>query len=63
MGEFSTLHWITLFLVPIVFAGNILGIIRGVKNSSILHVFLSLFIPIYGLFYFFMSKKIIIGLK
>ena len=44
--------YILLILPPV------LGVIRGVKNQSIPHTIASVFIPLYGLFYFFVSKKI-----
>jgi len=34
-----------------------MGIIRGVKNSSIPHTLLSVFIPAYGVIYFFAGKR------
>jgi hypothetical protein len=38
--------------------GSIMGIVRAVRNSSILNVILSLLIPIYGLIYFFAWQTI-----
>lgn len=54
MGSFSIVHWLILIVM---LASPVLGIIRGVKNSSILNVLLSVFIPIYGLIYFFVAKR------
>jgi hypothetical protein len=34
-----------------------MGVIRGVKNSSIPHALLSVLIPAYGLIYFFVGKR------
>jgi hypothetical protein len=44
-------------IVFLVFGSPIMGVIRGVKNSSILNALLSVFIPVYGLIYFFTGKR------
>jgi hypothetical protein len=49
MGSLSILHWLAVLLV---FGSPIMGIIRGVKNSSIPHTLLSVFIPAYGVIFF-----------
>jgi hypothetical protein len=54
MGSLSIFHWLTVFLI---FGSPIMGVIRGVKNSSIPHALLSVFIPAYGLIYFFAGKR------
>jgi hypothetical protein len=36
----------------------IMGIVRGVKNGSVLNALLSFAIPLYGLIYFFAAKRI-----
>jgi hypothetical protein len=54
MGSLSIFHWLIVFLV---FGSPIMGVIRGVKNSSIPHAVLSVFIPAYGFFYFFAGKR------
>ena len=54
MGSLSILHWLAVLLV---FGSPIMGIIRGVKNSSIPHALLSVFIPAYGFIYFFAGKR------
>jgi hypothetical protein len=46
-------HWLIIFIF---FGSQIMGIIRGVKNSSVLNALLSASIPIYGLIYFFAGK-------
>lgn len=53
MGSLSIWHWVVVILM---FASPILGIIRGVQNSSALHAILSAFIPLYGIFYFFLAR-------
>ena len=45
-----------LFGLILVF-GQVLGIIRGVKNGSKLHSLLSFFLPLYGIIYFFLGKR------
>ena len=57
MDSLSPLHWLILVTVIVVWAGPMLGVFRGVKNGSILHSLLSVFIPVYGLVYFFMGKR------
>jgi hypothetical protein len=54
MGSLSIWHWVVVILV---FASPILGIVRGVKNSSALNAILSAFIPVYGIVYFFAAKQ------
>jgi hypothetical protein len=52
MGSLSMWHWILIFGIS-----SIMGIIRAVKNSSILNGLLSWFIPGYGFIYFFVGKR------
>ena len=54
MGSLSIIHWLIVFVV---IGSPIMGVIRGVKNSSILHAVLSVIIPVYGLIYFFAGKR------
>jgi len=54
VGSFALLHWV---IVIIILAGPIMGIVRGVKNSSVLNSIVSVFIPIYGIVYFFAAKR------
>jgi hypothetical protein len=54
MGTLSIWHWL---IVIVMFASPIMGIVRGVQNSSVLNALLSVFIPIYGLIYFFAAKQ------
>jgi len=54
MGAFSIVHWLIIFVI---IGGPLLGIIRGVQNSSILNALLSLVIPFYGLVYFFVARR------
>ena len=68
MESFSWLHWLIVWFVfskivvnivsELLFvASPVLGIIRGVKNSSILHPLLSIVIPMYGIVYFSVGRK------
>lgn len=50
MGSVSIWHWV---VVLVFLASPIMGIVRGVRNSSVLHALLSVLIPLYGLIYFF----------
>jgi len=54
MGSLSIWHWL---IVLITFGSPIMGIIRGVRNSSVLNAVLSAFIPVYGLIYFLVGKR------
>jgi hypothetical protein len=45
-------HWTIILGVSF-----IMGIIRAVKNSSILNAVLSVFIPVDGFIYFFVAKR------
>jgi hypothetical protein len=38
-------------------ASPILGIIRGVKNGDVIHAVVSMFVPFYGLIYFFSATQ------
>ena len=49
----SIFHWL---IVIVALASPIMGIVRGVKNSSILNAILSAFIPIYGLVTFSQAR-------
>ena len=51
---FSIVHWLVMFVI---IGGPVLGIIRGVQNSSILNSLLSFVIPIYGIVYFFVARR------
>jgi hypothetical protein len=54
MGSFSIWHWLIVILT---IAGPVMGVIRGVRNASILHALLSMFIPLYGIIYFFVAMR------
>jgi hypothetical protein len=56
MESFSILHWIMMILVVAMAASPILGIVRGVQNGAILHALASVFLPVYGLIYFFAAR-------
>ena len=53
MGSISIWH----LIVAIFIAGPIMGVIRGVKNASILNAVLSVIIPVFGIVYFFAAKR------
>jgi len=68
MESISVLHWLLLWLVftklvynavsqLLLVVSPVLGIIRGVKNSSVLHSLLSIVIPMYGIIYYSVAKK------
>jgi hypothetical protein len=57
MGSFSIWHWVMLAMVVAMSASPILGIIRGVKNGAVIHAVVSVFVPVYGLIYFFAAKQ------
>ena len=58
MKGFQRMDTILLLVYVVVGLGApILGVVRGVKNSSVLHSILSLILPIYGLVYFFLAKR------
>jgi hypothetical protein len=68
MASFSWLHWLIFWLVFMKLVYNavgqlllvvspVLGITRGVKNSSVLHSFLSVVTPMYGIVYYSVAKK------
>ncbi len=45
-----------VFLV-VLLAACVLGVVRGVGNGSVLHTLLSVFVPLYGLFYFLFARR------
>jgi len=53
MGGFGLLDYIVLLMAVC----PAMGVFRSVKNGSILHALLSVVIPLYGIFYFFLGKK------
>jgi hypothetical protein len=57
MGSLSIWHWVIVVMVIPMSASPILGIIRGVKNGAVIHAIASVFIPLYGLIYFFAAKQ------
>ena len=57
MESFSIGHWV-IFAVTIAMAASpIFGIIRGVKNGAVIHAIVSVYVPIYGLIYFFAASN------
>jgi hypothetical protein len=61
MGSFSIWHWVIVIVIVAGPASPILGIVRGVKNGAVIHAVLSVFLPVYGLIYFFAAKQPRIG--
>jgi hypothetical protein len=57
MASFSIWHWVIFAMVIAMGASPILGIIRGVKNGGVIHAVASVFVPVYGLIYFFAAKQ------
>jgi hypothetical protein len=57
MGSFSILHWIIFFLLAAKVASPVFGVVRGVKNHAVVHAIASLFVPMYGLIYFFAARS------
>jgi len=58
MESYSILYWFSLLIVVLMgFVSPIMGIIRGVQNSSVAHALLSHFIPLWGLIYFLAVKN------
>jgi hypothetical protein len=56
MESFSIWHWVIMVMVIAMGASPIFGIIRGVQNGAVLHAIASVFVPVYGLIYFFAAK-------
>jgi hypothetical protein len=54
MESLSIWHWV---VVIITLGGSIMGIVRGIKNRSVLNAVFSVIIPIYGIAYFFVGKR------
>jgi hypothetical protein len=54
MGPISILHWV---MVIVIVASPILGIVRAVKNGSVIHAVISVFVPVYGLIYFVAARR------
>jgi hypothetical protein len=57
VGSLSIWHWIVVIFIIAQLASPIMGIVRGVKNQSVLNAILSVLIPLYGLIYFFVAKR------
>jgi hypothetical protein len=57
VGSLSIFHWIIVVFAIAQLPSPIMGIVRGVKNGSVLNAILSVFIPLYGLIYFFTAKR------
>ena len=57
LGEKMINPIIEMLFGLILFLGQVLGIIRGVKNGSKLHSLLSVVLPLYGVFYFFIGRR------
>jgi hypothetical protein len=57
MESFSIWHWVIFVMVIAMSASPILGIVRGVKNGAVIHAIVSVYVPVYGLIYFFEAKR------
>jgi hypothetical protein len=57
MESFSIWHWLIFVMVIAMSASPIFGIVRGVKNGAVTHAIASVFVPVYGLIYFFAAKQ------
>ena len=57
MESLSIWHWLILILMPAAFASPVFGIVRGVKNGAVIHALASVFVPLYGLIYFFAARR------
>ena len=57
MGSFSIWHWLILFLLAAKVTSPVFGVVRGVKNGAVSHAVASLFVPMYGLIYFFAARS------
>ena len=57
MGSLSIFHWIVVVFIIALLASPVMGIVRGVRNASVLNAVLSVVIPLYGLIYFFAAKR------
>jgi hypothetical protein len=58
MGSLSIVHWIVVVFIIAQLASPIMGIVRGVRNAPVLNAVLSVFVPLYGLIYFFAAKRV-----
>ena len=56
MDSLSIWHWLILFLLAAKLASPIFGVVRGVENKAVIHAVASLFVPMYGLIYFFAAR-------
>ena len=56
MESISIWHWVILVVVTAMAASPILEIMRGVRNGAVVHAVVSVFVPVYGLTYFFRGK-------
>lgn len=61
MGSFSIWHGIVVVVALLGVVSPIMGIVRGVKNGSVLNTIMSVFIPVYGLIYYFAAKRTLFG--
>jgi hypothetical protein len=58
MEAFSIWHWVIIVVILIAtVASPILGIVRSVKNGAVIPAVISVFLPVYGLIYFFAAKQ------
>jgi hypothetical protein len=57
MASFSIWHWLIMLLLAAKLASPVFGVVRGVENHAVIHAVASLFVPMYGLIYFFAARR------
>jgi hypothetical protein len=57
MASLSIWHWLIMFLLVAKVASPVFGVVRGVRNHAVIHAVASLFVPMYGLIYFFAARS------
>ena len=57
IGSLSMLHWLIMFLLAAKLVSPVFGVVRGVENHAVIHAVVSLFVPMYGLIYFFAARR------
>ena len=58
MDGISITNWAILALIALLsLVSPLMGLVRGVRNGSVVHSLLSLLLPAYGLIYFFRARR------
>lgn len=57
IGSFSIWHWLIFFMLAAKLVSPVFGVVRGVENHAVIHAVVSLFVPMYGLIYFFAARS------